>query len=77
VSCRWWLAAASAALADRALTFSYFIPTMIRVMRAPDTPQATATAVRWHRVNYLRHALVLAAWLASLRAFALIYQYGG
>lgn len=50
---------------------------MIRLMRAPDTPQATATAVRWHRVNYLRHALVLAAWLASLRAFALIYQYGG
>ena len=26
---------------------------------------------------YLRHALVLAAWLASLRTFALLYQQRG
>ncbi|MGH9202717.1 MAG: DUF1772 domain-containing protein, partial [Vicinamibacterales bacterium] len=31
---RWWLAAALAALADRALTFGYFIPTMIGLMAA-------------------------------------------
>jgi hypothetical protein len=35
----WWLAAALAALADRAFTFSYFIPTMIELMRAPDSPE--------------------------------------
>jgi len=67
----WWLAAGGAALGDRVLTFGYFIPTMIRLMRMPDSPQSRATAARWLRVNYLRHALVLAAWLLSLQAFAL------
>jgi hypothetical protein len=70
----WWLAAALAALADRALTFSYFIPTMARLMRASDSPASVATAMRWSTLNYLRHALVLAAWLMSLRAFALFYE---
>ena len=68
----WWLAAAIIALADRVLTFGYFIPTMIGLMRASDSSQSAATAVRWHGVNYLRHALVLAAWLTALKAFALI-----
>src|SRR5436190_2561055 len=71
----WWLAAALAALADRVLTFAYFIPTMIRLTRMPDSPQSGATAVRWLRVNYLRHVLVLAAWLLSLQAFALLNQH--
>ncbi len=72
----WWLAAALAALADRAFTFSYFIPTMVGLMGAPDSPQSVATAVWWSQLNYLRHAIVLAAWLASLRAFSLFYQQG-
>ena len=67
----WWLAAASAALADRVFTFSYFIPTMVRLMRAHDSPESVATATRWANLNYLRHAMVLAAWLAALKAFAL------
>jgi hypothetical protein len=70
----WWLAAAVAALADRVFTFSYFIPTMVGLMQAPDSAGAVATAMRWEALNYLRHAIVLAAWLASLRAFALLYQ---
>ena len=69
----WWLAAAIAALADRLFTFSYFIPTMIGLMGAADSPQAAARAIRWSRLDYVRHALVLAAWLAGLRAFALFY----
>ncbi len=69
----WWLAAALVALAERLLTFSYFIPTMVRLMRAPDSSQAVASARRWWRVNYMRHALVLVAWLASLRALVAIY----
>jgi hypothetical protein len=73
----WWLAAAIAALADRAFTFGYFIPTMIGLMNAPDSPQAVATAMRWSNFNYLRHAFVLAAWLASLKAFALFYARRG
>ena len=73
----WWLAAGMAALADRLLTFSYFIPTMVGLMKAADSPRTVATATRWRNVNYLRHAVVLAAWLASLKTFALLYQHGG
>ncbi len=70
----WWLAAGLAALADRIFTFSYFIPTMVGLMGAPSSPESTAVAMRWWNFNYLRHAFVLAAWLASLRTFALFYQ---
>jgi hypothetical protein len=73
----WWLAAGIAALADRAVTFSYFIPTMVRLMRAVDSPEAVAVATRWWNLNYLRHALVLAAWLMALEAFAMLYQQCG
>jgi hypothetical protein len=70
----WWLAAGLAALADRAFTFSYFIPTMVGLMRATDSPAAVAVATQWWNLNYLRLAIVLAAWLAALRTFALFYQ---
>ena len=70
----WWLAAALVALVDRAFTFAYFIPTMVRLMRAPDSPESVAVAMRWRNLNYLRHAIVLAAWLMSLRAFSLLYR---
>src|SRR5207247_8279002 len=36
----WWLAAGLAALADRLFTFSYFIPTMVGLMRATDSPRS-------------------------------------
>ena len=70
----WWLAAGCAAFADRLVTFSYFIPTMIGLMKTPDSPQSVATARRWSNANYLRHAIVLAAWLLSLKAFSVFYQ---
>jgi hypothetical protein len=73
----WWLAAALAALADRALTFVYFIPTMVGLMRAPDSLESVAVATRWWTLNYLRHAIVLAAWLASLKAFGVFHQPHG
>ncbi len=66
----WWLAAALAALADRIATFLYFVPTMIGLMAAGDSPQSVASAMQWSLLNYGRHALVLAAWLCSLRAFS-------
>jgi Domain of unknown function (DUF1772) len=72
----WWLGAAFVALAERAFTFSYFIPTMVRLMRTADSPASAAAAARWSRLNYLRHAIVLAAWLMSLRAFSLFYFTG-
>ena len=70
----WWLAAGLAVLADRVLTFSYFIPTMIRLMNAPDSPAAAAAATRWLGMNYVRHAITLFGWLAALRAFSLWYR---
>jgi hypothetical protein len=67
----WWLAAASLAAIERLATAGYFIPVMIRLMRAAEAPGVVAMATRWSRLNALRHVLVLAAWLAALRAFEL------
>lgn len=67
----WWLAAASIAAVERLATAGYFIPVMVRLMRKAGHPDDVAMALRWSRLNALRHALVLAAWLASLRAFEL------
>jgi hypothetical protein len=70
---RWWFAASTAALADRIFTFSYFIPAMVGLMQAPDSAEAVATAMRWGNLNYLRHAMALAAWLLALKAFSVLY----
>ena len=69
----WWLGASVAALAERTFTFSYFIPTMVRLMRTEDSPAAARAAMRRSRLNYFRHAIVLVAWLMSLRAFSVFY----
>lgn len=71
----WWLAAASAALLDRVLTFSYFIPKMIGLMAASESAMSAGIATRWSQLNYVRHAIVLAAWLASMKAFAAWHQH--
>lgn len=70
----WWLAAAVVALVDRIFTFSYFVPTLIRLMNDDNLPQADAVAmaVRWGQLNYLRHVIVFAAWLLALKAFSLL-----
>jgi hypothetical protein len=70
----WWLSAALLALADRVFTFSYFIPTMIGLMGAPDSPKSVVSATRWANLNHVRHVILLAAWLAALNTFALFYQ---
>ena len=46
-------------------------------MRAAGTHDDVGIATRWSRLNVLRHALVLAAWLASLRAFELAGRAAG
>jgi hypothetical protein len=68
----WWLTAAVLSLLDRAMTLGYFIPVMVGLMASGDTPEAAANAQRWMNLNYVRHALVLGAWLAALRTFALV-----
>ena len=74
---RWWLGAAATALADRALTLSYFVPTMIGLMESPSSPGAVSAAVQWTQLNHLRHLLVLAAWLAALKTFSTVYELRG
>ena len=75
---RWWLAAGVVALADRAFTFGYFIPTMVRLMRVETStdPETVALATQWAQLDYVRHAITLAAWLLALKAFAVFYQAG-
>jgi hypothetical protein len=70
----WWLAAALLALTDRVFTFAYFIPTMIGLMAAADSPESVASATRWANLNHVRHAILLTAWLAALKTFALFHQ---
>jgi len=70
----WWLGAAVVALADRIFTFSYFVPTMIKLQGDVDlsASEAVAMALRWGQLNHLRHIIVLVAWVAALKAFSLI-----
>ena len=69
-----WLAAGFLELAGRLFTFIYFIPAMVRLMNTADSPAAVAAADRWRTLSYLRLAILLASWIAALRAFALFYQ---
>ncbi len=50
---------------------------MVGLMRAADSLESVATAMRWGNLNDVRHGLVLAAWLAALKAFSLVYQQHG
>ena len=68
----WWLTAAIVTLVERAATFGYFIPTIIRLQRTPTLTQtAVRTALaRWVRLNYVRNTLTLVAWIAALKVLA-------
>jgi hypothetical protein len=69
----WWLGAAVVALADRVFTFSYFVPTMVKLMSDESLSQAQAVAMasRWGHLNYFRHVIVMVAWLLALKALSL------
>jgi anthrone oxygenase-like protein len=68
----WWLGAVAITIAERSATFSYFIPTIMRLMGTEDLPEAEvkATLSQWRRLNYGRHVLTLGAWLAALKALS-------
>jgi hypothetical protein len=74
---RWWLGAVASAVGDRAMTFGYFIPTMVGLLNAPDAAAAVESATRWGDLNYLRHAFVAAALGAALTAYARVCEQGG
>jgi hypothetical protein len=69
----WWLAAALLIVLERAATFGYFIPTMVRLQRGAGLPdaQTLATLSQWMWLNHARHVLLLVGWLIALRALTL------
>ena len=75
----WWLGAVAATLVDRGMTFTYFVPTMIKLMRgdAFGESEAATKALQWVRLGYIRQAANLVAWLAALMAFRLMGEYDG
>lgn len=73
----WWLAAVASAIGDRAMTFGYFIPTMVGLLNAPDSPAAVASASLWANLNYVRHAFVAVALVSALVAFARVCEREG
>src|SRR5690349_407609 len=65
----WWLVAAAMAAGERAATFGYFIPTMLRLQRSTEAPEEIAKRFdRWAQRSWVRTAVDLAAWLLALRA---------
>jgi hypothetical protein len=69
----WWLGAAVVTLVERIGTFSYFIPTALRLMRAEalSSAKVEAMASQWMTLNHVRAALALIGWLAALKALSL------
>jgi len=69
----WYLLAVGIIIVERLATFSYFIPTMARLMGTEDLPQEDVMAAlsQWLLINHGRHLLTFAGWLAALRALSL------
>jgi hypothetical protein len=73
-----WLVALAVILVERLLTFGYFIPVMVRLMKGDlNDIRASNLAHQWAGMNWIRHALNLLALLATLKAFALFCAAGG
>ena len=67
----WWVTSAGLALAERVMTFLYFIPIMAGLLELGSAPEAVGEAQNWMNMNYIRLGLLLCAWLAALRTFGL------
>jgi hypothetical protein len=65
---RWWLIMLAFLLIDRAMTFSYFIPTMVELMSG-TLAQNTAlqTAQQWANLNVVRLVASGASFLAAVQ----------
>jgi hypothetical protein len=75
----WWLGAVAIIVVERVATFSYFIPTMVWLQGTEGLPEAEVQAAlsQWMLLDYGRHVLTLAGWLAALKAFSLPGKHGG
>jgi hypothetical protein len=70
----WWFIACAVVALERIMTFAYFIPTMITLMRegALSEAAAAAKARQWVALGYVRQAVTLIAWLSALKALSLL-----
>jgi hypothetical protein len=71
----WWLAAALITLVERISTFSFFIPTAIKLQNADALPPARIHSMvsRWTSLNYVRCTLNLVGWVLAIEALALYF----
>lgn len=69
----WWLAAGLITLIERISTFSFFIPTLIKLQLTDQqlSPAGSRLVALWIGLNYVRNGLTLIAWLLTLKAFSL------
>ncbi|MEQ1531785.1 MAG: hypothetical protein ABL925_20940, partial [Methylococcales bacterium] len=69
----WWLGAVIVTLVERIGTFTYFIPTALKLMRAETMPPEKVgdMALKWLALNHVRAALALVGWLAAMKALSL------
>jgi hypothetical protein len=65
-----WLISAMIVLAERLLTFGYFIPTIVRLQKSERSPENLKRFALWKNINVLRNGMTLAAWILALRALS-------
>ena len=68
----WHLASVGAVVVERLATFSYFLPTMLRLMgsEGPADAEVRATLSQWLLLGHMRHLLSFSGWLLALKALA-------
>jgi hypothetical protein len=73
----WYLAAVCIVVVERVATFSYFIPTMVKLMSTESLANADIKVAlsQWLLMNHGRHVLMFAGWLAALKAFSLSSRF--
>ena len=70
----WWFSATLIILLERIGTFTFFIPTAIKLQKGENLPVAKTTNMIfwWLRINYVRNALTFAALLIALKALLVL-----
>ena len=68
----WWIAGSAGGVAVLVATFAYFVPVLLSLPRMRELPEGDAAAKvkAWVGLNYVRAAVLAAAWIASLKAFS-------
>ena len=69
----WHLAVVTVVIAERLATFSYFIPTMVRLMGSEGMAEADVrtTLSQWLLMDQGRHLLTLVGWLLGLKSLSI------